>query len=198
MNRPRQNLPQMRTYSGISLQYRLPKTLRGGAVQVVRAKSALLDRGAKAAGDRFVFAQRELRVALRGQSLHEALPMRPWPLRLTSPRAASNPWERHMPLLSCWRKARPLVSEDRIVSESKPLRSSHPGSIGGATPRVGKFRSAPSTESLSLSNSRPGAAGLRYRATLNRASNVTCEEMHNRIMPISQAGSARSQWVGVR
>src|SRR5271157_135826 len=52
---------------------------------------------------------------------------------------------------------RPLVSEDQsedqIVSETKALRSSHPGSIGGATPRVGKFRSLPpSTESLIVSN----------------------------------------------
>ncbi len=91
MNRPRQNLPQLRTYSGISLQHRLPKTLRGGAVQVVRTKSAFLDCRAKPAGDRFVFAQRESRVALRGQSLHESLPMRPRPSRLISPFAASNP-----------------------------------------------------------------------------------------------------------
>ncbi len=47
-----------------------------------------------------------------------------------------------MPLLSCWRKARPLASEDQIVSESEPLRSSHPGSIGSATPRAGSERRA--------------------------------------------------------
>lgn len=45
-----------------------------------------------------------------------------------------------MPRLSSWRKARPLVSEDQFVSESEPLRSSHPGSIGGATPHVGEVQ----------------------------------------------------------
>jgi hypothetical protein len=34
------------------------------------------------------------------------------------------------------RKARPLPSKEQIVSESEPFRSSHPGSIGGATPRT--------------------------------------------------------------
>src|SRR5208283_5870237 len=133
--------PRLNVFGNL-LQHRLPKTLCGSTVQVVRAKCAFLDRRAKPVGDRFVFAQRESRVALRGQSLHEGPPMRPWPLRLTSPRAVRIPWERHMPLLSCWRKARPLVSEDQIVSESEPLRSSHPGSIGSATPRVGSDRRA--------------------------------------------------------
>ncbi len=53
-----------------------------------------------------------------------------------------------MPLPSCWRKARPLASEDQLVSESEPLRSSHPGSIGGTTPvgavnRVAKRQQLP-------------------------------------------------------
>jgi hypothetical protein len=61
---------------------------------------------------------------------------RPWPSRFISPFAARIPRDCHMPLLSSWRKGRPLVSEGSARQQIKALRSSHPGSIGGATSRV--------------------------------------------------------------
>jgi hypothetical protein len=120
--------------------YRVPKAFRGNAIEITDPKSALLDCLAQPAGYGSVFLDRNCRVALRTQSVQEGLAMRPRLARLISSFTARIPRDCHVPLLSCWRKARPLVSGDQIVSESERLRSSHPGSIGGATPRVGSGR----------------------------------------------------------
>ena len=72
------------------------------------------------------------------------------------------------------------------VSESEALRSSRPGWIGAATPRVYRPFSAPPNRVAELQQlPHPGAAGQGYRTGPNPASNAEGEEMHSRIMPIS-------------
>src|SRR5271155_4057041 len=122
--------------AGDPAQYRVPKAFHSGAIEVTDPKSAFLDCLAQPAGYRPISLDRSCLVALRPEPLQKSFAMRPRPSRLISPFAARIPRDCHLPLLSSWRKARPLVSEDQFVSDSEPLRSSHPGSIGGATPRV--------------------------------------------------------------
>ncbi len=91
-----------------------------------------------------------------------------------------------MPLLSCRRKARPLVREDRIVSESEALRRIPVRSAAQPLAWEIQIRAV----NRVAERQRLPAPALRpnpYRTRLNPASNLQREEMHSRIMPISRA-----------
>jgi hypothetical protein len=82
--------------------------------------------------------------------------MRPRPSRFISPSAAIIPRDCHMPLPSSWRKARPARQRIRAASlVASRFDRRH-------NPSRGFRSSAPSTESLSVSNSPP----RRSRPTL--------------------------------
>jgi hypothetical protein len=98
--------------AGDPTQYSVPKALRDDAIEVTDPKRAFLDCLAKPAGYGSVFLDRDCRVALRSESLQKGCAMTPRPSRFVSPFAARITRDCHMPLLSSWRKARPLVSED--------------------------------------------------------------------------------------